>query len=118
RRPDHTVSVDVHATDAVRTGIERDLVNLSERSLRGVWPGIEAHHGAGKSLGRSPDRTVHRANGDAIISGHDSFVFHWIHGLIRLNPFITFAIAVGVQDERSPTLRFLLVTGFFEHLPI
>src|SRR5262245_31137829 len=118
RRPDYTVSINVHAADAVRAGIKRHLVNFGEGSLRRVGSRIKPHDRAGKSLGRSPDRTVHRTNGDTVIGGYDPLVFRRIHGLIRLHPLITFAIAVGVQDEWRPTLRFLFVTGFFKHLPI
>ena len=66
----------------------------------------------------APDRAVHRTDGDAVESRRDALVLRRIDRLIGLDPFVALAVAVGVEDERRPALRLLLVAGFFEHLAV
>src|SRR5690242_21445032 len=66
---------------------------------------------------RSPDRSVgRRCHG--IEAGADAMVLARIDGLVRLGVFAALAVAVGVEDQRGPSLRLLLITGLVEQLGV
>src|SRR5262249_43299942 len=48
----------------------------------------------------------------------DAFIFGRIDGLIGFDVIIALAIAIGVEDERCPTLRQTLIACFIENFPI
>src|SRR5438552_1890079 len=55
----------------------------------------------------APYRIVHRARHDAVETGRQPGV-----------AFVTSAVAVGVDDDRRPALRFRRVAGLKEHLGV
>ncbi len=63
-------------------------------------------------------RIVDRARLHAIERRHDALVFFRIERLIGFDIFVTFSIAIGVDDEWSPALRLLLIAGLLVHLRI
>ena len=52
---------------------------------------------------------------DSIEAGNDALVLLQINRLVRLDPFVALAIAIGVENERGPALRLLNVTCLQEH---
>ena len=53
-----------------------------------------------------------------IKAGDDALVLARVDRLVGLDIVVALAVAVGVDDERRPALRFLLVPGFLEHLAV
>src|SRR5439155_10383206 len=51
------------------------------------------------------DRPVGRADGDAVETGDDALVLRRIDRLVGLDVVVALAVAVGVENERRPTLR-------------
>src|SRR5216683_2439398 len=65
---------------------------------------------------RSPDRTVRRRPGNPVHAERDARVFCRIDRLARLIvAFVPPAVAVGVDDQRRPGLRFGLIAGLPKH---
>ena len=83
----------------------------------GLSPGLTRTTAPGSSA-PSPRWSRPPDSADAVIARHDPLVFRRIDGLIRLDIVVTFAVAVGIEDERRPTLRLLFVAGFVEHLRV
>src|SRR5207253_4707762 len=63
----------------------------------------------------APHRAV-AARRDAVERHVDAAVLVGIERLIRLGVFVALAVAVGVEDERGPTLRLHFVAGLLVHL--
>src|SRR2546427_742768 len=116
RRPDDALAIDVHA--ARRIAGERRLEHFGERGLRRIRSRIQADDVARVSQYRAPDRTVDRARGEPVETGHDALVLLRVDRIVRPDVIVTLAVAVGVQNERSPALCLLLIAGFLEHLSI
>src|SRR5262249_17417895 len=117
--PDNAVAIDVHTARPVAIHgsfglVPRHLVDFRQSGCRRVVAGIHPDHRSGKSQDRSPDGTVHRVHTDAVVARYDPFVFCWVNGLVGLYVFVALAVAVGIEDERRPTLRLLLVAGLVE----
>src|ERR1051326_6925887 len=77
----------------------------------------ETQNAAGVAERRAPDRTV-RSWRDRIKARVDAMVLRRIDGLIRLRVVAAFAVAICVEDERCPSLRFLFVAGLVEALRV
>jgi hypothetical protein len=87
--------------------------------MRRIETRIDANHIAGVSQRGAPDRPVGRAHGDRIQTGDDALVLLCrVDRLVGLDIVVPFAIAVGVENEGRPALRFLLVAGLLEGLAI
>src|SRR6266571_8255177 len=114
RCPHHAFAVDVHS--ARRIAGERRLEHLGERGLRRIRSRIDADDEARIAEHRSPDRAVDRARGEPVETGHDALVLLRIDRIVRPDVVVAPAVAVGVQNERGPALRLLLVARLFEHL--
>ena len=78
----------------------------------------DAHDAAGIAQHGAPDRAVRRADGDAVEVHRDPLVLGRIDRLVGLDIGVALAVAVGVEDERRPALRLLLVAGLLEHLAV
>src|SRR4029434_10629835 len=107
--PDDAVAIDVHAARpiAIHSGlglVPRHLVDFRQSGRRRVVAWIHPNDCSTKSPHRPPDGTAHRVYADAVVASYDPFVFCRINGLFGLYVFIAFAVAVGVEDERRPTL--------------
>ena len=116
RRPDDALLVDVGAADAEAR--QRNVVDLRERRLRGIRPRNDAHDRARESPHGTPDRAVGRTRHHGVEAGHDPLVFRRIHRLIGLDVLVALAVAVGVEDQRRPALRFRRVAGLVEYLHV
>ena len=119
RRPDDAVAVDVHATrreamDGRSRIVDRRLVHFRQRRLRRVRTRVQPDDRAGEAERRSPDRTIGRRR-DGIEAAAEALVLRGIDRLIGLHVGVAPAVAVGVDDERGPSLRLRLVSGFLEH---
>src|SRR5439155_20202945 len=79
--------------------------------------GVGADRGARESQRAAPHRAV-AGRRDAIERDVHAPVLVGIERLVRLGVFAALAVAVGVEDERSPALRLHLVAGLLEHLHI
>src|SRR5438094_686316 len=66
----------------------------------------------------APDRAVDRVDRDRIEAGHDALVLCRIDRLVRLDIIVALAVAVGVEDQRRPALRLLLVAGLLEDFAV
>ena len=116
RRPEHAVAIDVPPARPVAR--ERRLVDFRQSRLGRIRSWIDADDVAGESQRRPPHRAIDRIHGDRVEVHHDPLVLGGIERLIGLDVLIPLAVAVGIDDERRPALRFLLVAGLLEHLSI
>src|SRR5437879_12368485 len=91
-------------------------VDFCKRSRRGIWSGVQSNDCTRESQHRSPDRPVHWTHGDAVESGVDPLVFGGIDGLIGLYILVPLPVAVGVEDERRPSLGFHFIVDLVEPL--
>src|SRR5262249_19566249 len=121
--PNDAVKIDVDAARAVSP--IRWKEDFSQRGLRRVRPRYQVDQIIGlieaseaDIHGLAPDGVVDGAGLDCIESRPDPRVLVRIEGLTRLRPLVSFAIAVGVDDDRRPALRFRLVAGLLIHLGI
>ena len=109
RQPDDSVAIDVHAARPVsihgRLGlVPRHLVDFRQSGGRWVLAGIQPNDRAGKAQHRAPDRTIDRTHADAVEARHDPLVFGRIDWSVWLHVLVALAVAVGVENERRPTL--------------
>ena len=95
--------------------MERHFVVLGEGRVGGIASRNEAYDAAGHTERGSPNGAINRTRANAIEWYIDPLVLRWIHRLIDIYKRVTLAIAVGVEDERSPTLRLLFVLGLEVH---
>src|SRR6478736_2782240 len=120
RNPDHAFGVDITTANA-EIGFWH-VVDLGKRGGRRVRAGVEPHHRgpAAEHADRAPDRAVDRARHHRVESGSagDALVLGRIDGLVRLDVIVALAVAVGVQDERGPTLRLGGVAGLVEQFGV
>ena len=116
RRPHDALAIDVHA--ARRIAGERRLEHFGEGGLRRIRSQIQADDVARVSQHRAPDRAVDRARGEPVEAGHDALVLLRVDRIVRPHVIVAPAVAVGVQNERGPALRLLLIAGFLEHLSV
>src|ERR671913_2516466 len=80
RRPNDAFRVDVGATYAEAR--QRHIIDLRERSLRGIWTRRNAHDRARKTPERAPYGAVGRARHHGIETCRDPLVLRWIHRLV------------------------------------
>ena len=113
RRPEHALAVDVAAARPI-AGHWR-LVDLGERRVGRIGSRVHANHITGISQRSAPDRAVDRVHRDRVEADDDALVLGRVDRLVGLDIIGALAVAVGVDDERRPPLRFLLVAGFLEH---
>ena len=116
RHPRHAKAVDVEATHAVSG--RRDPVDFHERGLRRIRPELESQDVPRVADVRAPDGAIGRAVRDAVEPEPDPFVLRGIVRLIGLDVRVALAVAVGVDHQRRPALRFPRVTGRPEHLRV
>src|SRR5262249_61979006 len=67
---------------------------------------------------RSPDGAVSWIDGDAIKGRSNPLVLRGVEGLIGLDVVVALSVAIGVDDERGPTLRLCLIAGLFKRLAV
>src|SRR5947208_2807896 len=108
-QPDDSVAIDVHAARPVsihgRLGlVPRHLVDFRQSGSRWVLAGIQPNDRAGKAQHRAPDRTIDRTHADAVEARHDPLVFGRIDWSVWLHVVVALAVAIGVENERRPTL--------------
>ena len=117
RRPEHAVAVDVAAARPVAG--QRRLVDFGRaRCASDRRPGSTRTTQPGYPSDGAPDRAVDRVHGDRVEASDDALVLGRVDRLVGLDIVVALAVAVGVEDERRPALRFLLVAGLLEHLAI
>src|SRR5262249_8905159 len=116
RDPRHTAAVDVESAHAVAG--RWNSIDFGQGRLGRIRAGLQPQNETGMTDVRSPDRAVDRVVGDAVEAETDARVLGGIAGLIRLDPRVALAVAVGVDDERRPALRFPGVVRLPEHLRV
>src|SRR5262249_49841410 len=104
RHPDHALAVDIAAARA--EAAQRHRVDFRARGLGRIGAGIEAHDRPGIRPQRAPDRAVDRVRHYRIEHLGDALILRRIHRLVRLDIVVALAVAVGVEDERGPSLCF------------
>src|SRR5207237_8645551 len=103
------VYLDLHSFPTRRSS---DLfVVLGEGRVGGIASRNEAYDAAGHTERGSPNGAINRTRANAIEWNIDPLVLCRIHRLIDIYERVTLAVTVGVEDERSPTLRLLFVLG-------
>ena len=105
------------STSAFGSDDGRQLVDFRQRGLRRIRTGHEPHDRARESERRSPDRSVGRRR-RRVERRVDALVLRRIHRLIRLDVGVAPAVAVGVDDQRRPSLRRHFVAGLVELLRV
>src|SRR5262249_41566899 len=83
-----------------------------------IGPRVDANHIAGIPERGTPNGSIRWAHRDRIEAGDDALVFPWVDRLVGLDTIVALAVAVGVENEGRPTLRFLLVAGLLEHFAV
>ena len=75
---------------------------------------------AAEDADRVPDRAVVRIRHHGIGAGsaRDAHVLGGVGRLARLGIVVALAVAVGVEHERRPALRFLRVAGFVAYFRV
>src|SRR5262245_17864468 len=121
--PKNAVSIDVSAARSVAVYRSFGLVpwnfkNFCQGCRRWIVAGTHADDRAGEAEHGAPDGAVHRAKPDAVVTCDDPLVFCRIDRLVWLDVFVALAVAIGIEDERSPTLRLLLVARLVVHLGV
>src|SRR3984957_499803 len=109
-RPDHAAQSDVDTARTERAF--RRLIHFRQRGVGRIGARIDADDIAGlvdageAAVHRlAPDGIVDRARHDAVERSGNALVLGRIDGVFRADIGIALAVAVGVDDERSPTLR-------------
>src|SRR5262249_36545142 len=111
RHPDYASAVDVHAAGAVAG--RGNVVDFRKRGGWRVGAGAHADDRAREGEQRAPDRAVRGIDADAVERSDDALVLRRIDRLVRLDiAFVALAVAVGVEDERRPSLPRPLVAAF------
>ena len=95
--------------------MEWHFVVLGEGRVGRIASRNEAYDAAGHTERGSPNGAINRTRANAIEWYIDPLVLCRIHRLIDIYKRVTLAVAVGVEDERSPTLRLLFVLGLEVH---
>ena len=116
RGPEHAVAVDVAAAWAVAR--EGRLIDFGERGCGRVLPRVEPDDPAGEAERGAPDGAIHGIDRDAVERRDDARVLRRIDRLVRLDIAVALAVAVRVEDERGPALRFCFVAGLLEELAV
>src|SRR5438477_443365 len=122
-RPDDAVGVNVEASrrealDAGLRVVPRQLVPFRQSGSGRVRARVQPDDGAGEAEHRAPDGAVGGTHGNAIKGGRYAFVLRRIDRLIGLHIIVALAVAVGIENQRRPALRFLLIMSLFEHLRV
>src|SRR3989338_4013728 len=116
RHPHHTLLVDVGAAHA--EGRHRYVVNLRERRLRRIGSRDKPDDGSGVTKCRAPNRAVNRARHHGVEARDDPLVLGGVDRLIGLDVLVALAVAVGVEYEGGPALRFREITRLVEYLGV
>src|SRR5262249_30449499 len=118
RDPHHALAVDIAAA-RTETG-QRHIVDFRERGLRRIGAGIKPHDRARarSRAQRAPDRAVDRARHHRVEHLADALVLSGIDRVVGPHILVALAVAVGVEDERGPSLRFRGVPGLIEQLGV
>src|SRR5262249_5941890 len=121
--PNDAVARDIESAgrEALNRGFRifpRQFVDFSERGLGRIRPWVDSDNPTWKTEDRSPNGTIRPIDSHAIERTGAAFILHWIDGLIGLDVRVALAVAVRIEDERRPTLRFLFVAGLIEHLHV
>src|SRR5262245_62385282 len=102
RHPRNSLPVDVEAAHAKTGG--RNLVHFRERSFARIRAEVDADDPARVADVRSPDRAVGRTRRDSIEPEAEPLVLGRILRLTGLDPRVALTVAVGVDDQRGPSL--------------
>ena len=125
--PVHAVPVHVTAARGeagVRDGrvVPRQREDFGERGLRRIGAGGQPEYRAGEPEHRSPHRSVRRRRQRVrtapVLAGLKSPVLAGIDGRVRLHVLVAPAVPIEIQDQRRPSLRFLLVARLIPQLRI
>src|SRR5207302_7091536 len=116
RYPEHAVVIDV---SAARSEARRwHFVDFTKRGLRGIRSRLNPNDLTGISHHGSPHRTVGGTDADGVYVYQNPFVLCGIDRLIGLYVCVTLAVAVRVEDEWRPALRFHFIACLLKHFPI
>src|SRR5262249_15170092 len=115
--PDDIMTVNIHTAGseslAGRFGIiKRNLVDFGQRGLGRVRSGNETNERSRHPKRGPPDRAVDRTRRHTIERSIDALILCRIDWCFDVDIGISLSVAVGVEDERRPTLGFGLVFGF------
>src|ERR1700722_4350621 len=112
RYPHHTVAIDVGA--AYAEAGRGHIVDLAEPGSR-----VETNDGAGiPKRDGAPDGAVGRIRHDGVEADRQTLVRFGVRGFTGFDPRVEFAIAIGVEDERGPSLRGGRITRRIEFLGV
>src|ERR1700733_13656605 len=114
--PHHAVGIDVEpagreSLDLRGGSVPRNFVVFGQSRMRGVGAGNQMNNPTGKAQNRSPDGPVLGADGHAVKPDIEALVLGGIDRLVRLDIRIALAVAIGVENDRRPSLRLFFVMG-------
>src|SRR6516225_10095530 len=110
------MAIDIHAAwsepgSRCSLIVEWHFVVLGECRVYWIGSRNEANQPARHTQGRSPDRAINRTRTNAIERRIDPLVLRWIDFIVDADICVAFAVAVRIENERSPALRLLFVFG-------
>src|SRR5438128_2981784 len=116
-RPHDVIAVHVHATRSKSLPrcfgiVERHFIDFSKRCGRRIRSWDEPNERAGHAEGRTPNCAINRAGSHAVEGRINALVLGWINRLVGLDVGVSLSVAVGVENEWCPPLRFCFVFGF------
>src|SRR6266566_775201 len=111
--PGDALAVEVHPANAEFGW--RKLVGLGQSGHRRIRTQIHSDDPASTRRIRSPDAPVIGVDCNAVKAEVEAFIFAGIDRGIGLDVIVAFAVAVGVDDEWRPALRFSGVAGLQEY---
>src|SRR5262245_61214381 len=114
RRPHNTITGDIESArrETLNRGfriVPGQFVDFGECGLGRIGSGSDPNDGARETEDRSPDTPVCRVDCYTIERTGDSLVFRRIDRLIGFDVCVALAVAIGVENEGRPALRFLFI---------
>src|SRR5262245_49118688 len=114
RRPDYALLVDVCAANTKSR--QGHVVDFRQRSLCRIRTWNDPCYRARESSDRAPDGTIGWTRHDGVEAGHDPLVLGRVDRLVRLDVGVALTIAIRIEDQRRPALRFGDIARLVENL--
>ena len=116
RHPHHSLAIDVAAAHAEAGHGHGE--HFSQRRLRWIRAWHQTDHRARRAERSAPDRSVGGVRHHSVERRVHAHVPGGIHRLARLGIGVALAVAVGVEHQRRPALRFRGVSAAVELLRV